>query len=153
MCKLTDPSSKETKETTAQTTNQSDESKISNPAPSTTSSSTITTTKPNNSNKNQKSKTRRSKRTKESDLVLARKRNKAKRKIQSLHTKKNKKSEDDGGFASFLPSLALLVVGAFAIMAKMGFRGRPTTAGIDLGTTNSVICIQSPSKSGKFVSL
>lgn len=32
-------------------------------------------------------------------------------------------------------------------MAKMGFRGRATVAGIDLGTTNSVICVQAPSKS------
>lgn len=31
-------------------------------------------------------------------------------------------------------------------MAKMGFRGRASVAGIDLGTTNSVICVQAPAK-------
>ena len=33
---------------------------------------------------------------------------------------------------------------AFAVMARMGFRGRADVAGIDLGTTNSVVCVQSP---------
>lgn len=37
-----------------------------------------------------------------------------------------------------------------AIMAKMGFRGRATVAGIDLGTTNSVICVQAQEKGGAF---
>lgn len=32
-------------------------------------------------------------------------------------------------------------------MAKMGFRGRADVAGIDLGTTNSVVCVQSPLES------
>ena len=31
-------------------------------------------------------------------------------------------------------------------MAWMGFRGRASVAGIDLGTTNSVICVQAPAK-------
>lgn len=45
---------------------------------------------------------------------------------------------------SMLPSLGLVVVAVFAMAARAGFRGRPTTAGIDLGTTNSVVCVQTP---------
>jgi molecular chaperone DnaK (HSP70) len=41
-----------------------------------------------------------------------------------------------------LPSLIGLLILGVAVMGKMGFRGRPTVAGIDLGTTNSVICVQ-----------
>lgn len=47
---------------------------------------------------------------------------------------------------SILPSLGGVFVAVLALMAKMGFRGRATIAGIDLGTTNSVICVQMPSK-------
>ena len=39
--------------------------------------------------------------------------------------------------------MAVLVV---AVMAQRGFRGRASVAWIDLGTTNSVICVQRPSK-------
>ncbi len=35
---------------------------------------------------------------------------------------------------------------AIAVIAKNGWRGRSTVAGVDLGTTNSVICIQKQSK-------
>jgi len=45
-----------------------------------------------------------------------------------------------------IPSLIGLVFFGFIIMGKMGFRGRATVAGIDLGTTNSVVCVQKPSK-------
>jgi len=47
-----------------------------------------------------------------------------------------------GGMEAILPSLAVLSILAFALLAKLGFRGRIEIAGIDLGTTNSVICIQ-----------
>ena len=47
---------------------------------------------------------------------------------------------------ALIPSFIAIVVIACGITAKMGFRGRATTAGIDLGTTNSVICVQQQSK-------
>ena len=46
-----------------------------------------------------------------------------------------------------LPSLLGVAVLVVAVMAQQGFRGRASVAGIDLGTTNSVICVQAPSKS------
>lgn len=36
-------------------------------------------------------------------------------------------------------------------MGKMGFRGRVSVAGIDLGTTNSVICVQQQSDRGEVI--
>ena len=66
------------------------------------------------------------------------------RKSKSLQ--KHGKDAPSGGIEALLPSfigLAILVCGC---MAKMGFRGRAAVAGIDLGTTNSVICVQAPSK-------
>lgn len=53
------------------------------------------------------------------------------------------------GIEALLPSAICLVVLAFALMAKLGFRGRISVVGIDLGTTNSVVCIQALSSSGK----
>jgi molecular chaperone DnaK (HSP70) len=47
---------------------------------------------------------------------------------------------------ALLPSAIGLAVLGFGLMAKMGFRGRASVAGIDLGTTNSVICVQAPAK-------
>lgn len=46
-----------------------------------------------------------------------------------------------------LPSLIGVTILVFSVMAQRGFRGRASVAGIDLGTTNSVICVQAPSKS------
>jgi hypothetical protein len=52
------------------------------------------------------------------------------------------------GVEALLPSAICLVVFGFAVMAKLGFRGRISVVGIDLGTTNSVVCIQALSSSG-----
>ncbi|GAX11974.1 hypothetical protein FisN_8Lh069 [Fistulifera solaris] len=55
---------------------------------------------------------------------------------------RNPKSSDQTGPEALLPSLIGVAILICAIMAKMGFRGRASVAGIDLGTTNSVICVQ-----------
>ena len=54
-------------------------------------------------------------------------------------------TKPSGGVDALLPSLAIIGVLFFAALAKMGFRGRADVAGIDLGTTNSVVCVQRPS--------
>ena len=54
-----------------------------------------------------------------------------------------------GGIDALLPSLIAIVVIGCGIVAKMGWRGRATVAGIDLGTTNSVICVQQQSQGGE----
>lgn len=51
-----------------------------------------------------------------------------------------------GGVMSLLPSAVGVMILICGVMAKMGFRGRASVAGIDLGTTNSVICVQAPAK-------
>ncbi|KAL7573056.1 hypothetical protein ACA910_018745 [Epithemia clementina (nom. ined.)] len=51
-----------------------------------------------------------------------------------------------GGIQALFPSLLGVLILAYGVMAKMGFRGRATVAGIDLGTTNSVLCVQAPAK-------
>lgn len=61
---------------------------------------------------------------------------------QSKSRKKHKDDEPSGGIESIIPSLLILIVLACGFAAKMGFRGRATVAGIDLGTTNSVVCVQ-----------
>jgi len=92
---------------------------------------------------------RRSKRDK--DPSMMKKLLTAQRRIK--HGDYTKKSSKGGGgdkiVGAILPSLIGVGIGVFALMAKMGFRGRATVAGIDLGTTNSVICVQAPSKSGR----
>jgi len=65
---------------------------------------------------------------------------------QSRSHQKHSNDDPSGGIEALIPSLIGLIVLGFIIMGMMGFRGRATTAGIDLGTTNSVICIQAPSK-------
>ena len=55
-------------------------------------------------------------------------------------------SSSSGGLQALLPSLIGVLILAYGVMAKMGFRGRATVAGIDLGTTNSVVCVQAPAK-------
>ena len=56
--------------------------------------------------------------------------------------RKPKSSELASGPEVLLPSFIGLAILVCAVMAKMGFRGRASVAGIDLGTTNSVICVQ-----------
>ena len=59
---------------------------------------------------------------------------------------KHQNDAPSGGIQALLPSaIGLLVLGC-GLMAQMGFRGRASVAGIDLGTTNSVICVQAPAK-------
>ena len=67
-------------------------------------------------------------------------------KKQSKAKQKHGADGTSGGMEALLPSVIGLAVFGCAIMAKMGFRGRAEVAGIDLGTTNSVICVQQPSK-------
>jgi molecular chaperone DnaK (HSP70) len=50
------------------------------------------------------------------------------------------------GLEALLPSFVGVAVLVFAVLAQRGFRGRASVAGIDLGTTNSVICIQALTK-------
>ncbi|KAL3787188.1 hypothetical protein HJC23_010198 [Cyclotella cryptica] len=69
-----------------------------------------------------------------------------KRKKKSSMTAKHQNDSKSGGVEALIPSAIGVVVLVVGIMAKMGFRGRSTVAGIDLGTTNSVICVQAPSK-------
>lgn len=69
---------------------------------------------------------------------------KSTRKSKSLQ--KHGSDSASGGIQSLLPSFIGLAILVFGVMAKMGFRGRASVAGIDLGTTNSVICVQAPSK-------
>lgn len=66
---------------------------------------------------------------------------KKKSKMASRHGDDSK----SGGMDALIPSAICVVVLAFVVMARMGFRGRATVAGIDLGTTNSVVCVQAPS--------
>ena len=68
------------------------------------------------------------------------------RKSKSLQ--KHGNDAPSGGIEALLPSFIGLAILVCGVMAKMGFRGRATVAGIDLGTTNSVICVQAPSKTG-----
>lgn len=104
---------------------------------------------------------RRTKRTKQIDVASLQKHNAAiklqtkktssssspKTKRRSRAKSKHEADKPSGGVESILPSLGIVAVLAFAVMAKMGFRGRADVAGIDLGTTNSVVCVQSPLES------
>jgi molecular chaperone DnaK (HSP70) len=67
-------------------------------------------------------------------------------KKQSKSKQKHGASGPSGGIEALVPSLIGLAILGCGLMAKMGFRGRAQVAGIDLGTTNSVICVQQPSK-------
>jgi hypothetical protein len=71
---------------------------------------------------------------------------KKKKKKSSKALKKHGKDNPSGGLESLVPSLIGVAVLVMAVMAQRGFRGRASVAGIDLGTTNSVICVQRPSK-------
>lgn len=77
-----------------------------------------------------------------------------KKKTRSKMTSKHADDAKSGGLDALIPSLLGIVVLAVGLMARMGFRGRATVAGIDLGTTNSVVCVQSQKSSagvGKIV--
>lgn len=93
--------------------------------------------------------TRRSKRDRNDDWLKkeslgATRKKKVKKKSTAL--RKHGKDSPSGGIEAMFPSLIGLGVLVFAVMAQQGFRGRASVAGIDLGTTNSVICVQAPSK-------
>ena len=60
---------------------------------------------------------------------------------------KYKKVEADDNITSALFSVGVILVIGCAYAAIKGWRGRISVAGIDLGTTNSVICIQALSRS------
>ena len=95
---------------------------------------------------------RRGKRVKQASLPLLEEMYETK--IARVSSRLSKKHEDDaksGGFEAILPSLGIVIVLVFAIIAKNGWRGRASVAGVDLGTTNSVVCVQQQSKdaSGK----
>jgi len=68
------------------------------------------------------------------------------KKSETKLRKKHQNDEPSGGIESLLPSFIALAVIACGFAAKMGFRGRANVAGIDLGTTNSVVCVQEQSK-------
>ena len=97
---------------------------------------------------------RRGKRDKEGEYTLTTtfsastvlKSPKKKKKKSSKALKKHGKDNPSGGLESLVPSLIGVSVLVMAVMAQRGFRGRASVAGIDLGTTNSVICIQRLSK-------
>jgi len=73
--------------------------------------------------------------------------------VSSRLSKKHVGDSKSGGIEAILPSLGIVAVLAFALVAKNGWRGRASVAGIDLGTTNSVICVQqqSTTKGGKSI--
>jgi len=69
-----------------------------------------------------------------------------KRRKSSKALQRHANDAPSGGIQSLLPSLIGVAILVCAVAAKLGFRGRASTAGIDLGTTNSVICVQSLAK-------
>mmetsp|Transcript_31011 Transcript_31011/g.47519 ORF Transcript_31011/g.47519 Transcript_31011/m.47519 type:complete len:518 (+) Transcript_31011:246-1799(+) len=89
-------------------------------------------------------KRRRGKRDK-APIVVVVKKERAK-KVKSRALTKHGNDGPSGGVEALLPSFIGLVILVCGVMAKMGFRGRAAVAGIDLGTTNSVVCVQNPSK-------
>ncbi|KAL7529333.1 hypothetical protein ACHAWF_002940 [Thalassiosira exigua] len=72
-----------------------------------------------------------------------------KKKKQSKMASKHGDDAPSGGIDALLPSLIGVVILGVVIMARLGFKGRATVAGIDLGTTNSVVCVQIPGGSGR----
>jgi len=60
--------------------------------------------------------------------------------------KKHEKDARSGGMEALVPSIIGIIALGVIVMGRMGFRGRASVAGIDLGTTNSVICVQEQSK-------
>lgn len=66
--------------------------------------------------------------------------------FSSALSKRHGSDTKSGGIEAILPSFVVIIVLVFGYIAKSGFRGRSTVAGIDLGTTNSVICVQQQAK-------
>jgi len=64
-----------------------------------------------------------------------------KKKKKSNIARKHGDDAKSGGLDALLPSIAGVVVLFFVVLARLGFRGRATFVGIDLGTTNSVVCV------------
>jgi molecular chaperone DnaK (HSP70) len=60
---------------------------------------------------------------------------------------KHKNDAPTGGMQALLPSVIGLAILVCGVMAKLGFRGRASVCGIDLGTTNSVVCVQAQTTS------
>lgn len=81
-----------------------------------------------------------------STILFLPKEKKAKKNKRSKALQKHSQDSPSGGLEALLPSLIGISILIFAVMAQRGFRGRATVAGIDLGTTNSVLCIQALSK-------
>jgi molecular chaperone DnaK (HSP70) len=67
---------------------------------------------------------------------------KSKKRNQSISFQRHKNDKPSGGMEVLLPSFIGIAVLICGVMAKLGFRGRASVCGIDLGTTNSVICVQ-----------
>ena len=94
---------------------------------------------------------RRSKRDKEGQFisttpVSGSQRSKKSSGRQSKSKAKHGQDAPSGGLEALIPSLIGLVLIGFVLMGRAGFRGRATVVGMDLGTTNSVICVQAQSK-------
>ena len=70
-----------------------------------------------------------------------------KKKKQSKSLQRHGQDAQSGGLDAIIPSFIGLTVLIICVMAQRGFRGRASVAGIDLGTTHSVVCVQAPSKS------
>lgn len=87
----------------------------------------------------------RGKYDKEGEYVKIRKVAKKKKNKSNLR-KKHERDAPSGGMEALIPSLLGIITLGVIIMGRMGFRGRASVAGIDLGTTNSVICVQEQSK-------
>lgn len=68
------------------------------------------------------------------------------KKVKSGSCSRHEGESQSGGLDALLPSFIAVIIIGCGIIAKMGFRGRATVCGIDLGTTNSVICVQEQSK-------
>lgn len=129
------------------------EAKKKNPIPSVEAPETSTNKKAPKEKEHSQEETvmtirRRGKRTKQKDLPLKQNVSKISRVSSSL-SKKHAGDAKSGGIEAILPSFAIVVVLACAYLAKSGFRGRSSVAGIDLGTTNSVICVQQQAEGGK----
>lgn len=94
--------------------------------------------------------TRRGKRVKQNELKILSNNGDdeyvvVKKKVKTGSCSRHEGDSHSGGLDALLPSFIATVVIGCGIVAKMGFRGRATVAGIDLGTTNSVICVQEQS--------
>jgi hypothetical protein len=94
---------------------------------------------------------RRGKRDKQSSLPFEKYETIRISRFSTALSKKHGNDSKSGGIEAILPSFAVVVILVFAYIAKSGFRGRSNVAGIDLGTTNSVICVQQQAKGGECI--